>query len=122
MNTHFLMTDVRLEHLLTADVILERLLTADLIFEHLLTTDVILGQFDKFLNRMLIFLLQTCASVGGIMVSIAAFQAADPGSIPGRRNIFLPCSGLSAGHPWNTQTQKCYLGGKPFKKISVTGN
>ena len=51
------MTDVRLEHLLTADVILERLLTADLIFEHLLTTDVILGQFDKFLNRMLIFLL-----------------------------------------------------------------
>ena len=60
------MTDVRLEHLLTADVILERLLTADLIFEHLLTTDVILGQFDKFLNRMLIFLLQACASVGGI--------------------------------------------------------
>ena len=28
-------------------------------------------------------------SVGGIMVSIAAFQAVDPGSIPGRRNIFL---------------------------------
>ena len=27
-------------------------------------------------------------SVGGIMVSIAAFQAVDPGSIPGRRNIF----------------------------------
>ena len=26
--------------------------------------------------------------VGGIMVSIAAFQAVDPGSIPGRRNIF----------------------------------
>jgi hypothetical protein len=24
-------------------------------------------------------------SVGGIMVSIAAFQAVDPGSIPGRR-------------------------------------
>ena len=24
--------------------------------------------------------------VGGIMVSIAAFQAVDPGSIPGRRN------------------------------------
>ena len=87
MNTHFLMTDVRLEHLLTADVILERLLTADLIFEHLLTTDVILGQFDKFLNRMLIFLLHACASVGGIMVSIAAFQAVDPGSIPGRRNF-----------------------------------
>ena len=83
------MTDVRLEHLLTADVILERLLTADLIFEHLLTTDVILGQFDKFLNRMLIFFLQACASVGGIMVSIAAFQAVDPGSIPGRRIFFV---------------------------------
>ena len=27
--------------------------------------------------------------VGGIMVSIAAFQAVDPGSIPGRRNFFL---------------------------------
>ena len=25
--------------------------------------------------------------VGGIMVSIAAFQAVDPGSIPGRRNV-----------------------------------
>ena len=29
-------------------------------------------------------------SVGGIMVSIAAFQAVDPGSIPGRRSsIFM---------------------------------
>ena len=27
-------------------------------------------------------------SVGGIMVSIAAFQAVDPGSIPGRRRSF----------------------------------
>ena len=27
-------------------------------------------------------------SVGGIMVSIAAFQAVDPGSIPGRRSTF----------------------------------
>ena len=26
--------------------------------------------------------------VGGIMVSIAAFQAVDPGSIPGRRILF----------------------------------
>ncbi len=26
-------------------------------------------------------------SVGGIVVSIAAFQAVDPGSIPGRRNF-----------------------------------
>ena len=27
-------------------------------------------------------------SVGGIVVSIAAFQAVDPGSIPGRRIVF----------------------------------
>lgn len=27
-------------------------------------------------------------SVGGIVVSIAAFQAVDPGSIPGRRMFF----------------------------------
>ena len=38
-------------------------------------------------------------SVGGIMVSIAAFQAVDPGSIPGRRNIFG--SGLKGkGRRW----------------------
>ena len=29
-------------------------------------------------------------SIGGIMVSIAAFQAVDPGSIPGRRTNFIP--------------------------------
>ena len=28
-------------------------------------------------------------SVGGIVVSIAAFQAVDPGSIPGHRRLFL---------------------------------
>ena len=27
--------------------------------------------------------------VGGIVVSIAAFQAVDPGSIPGRRNVLI---------------------------------
>ena len=32
--------------------------------------------------------LVACTSVGGIMVSIAAFQAVDPGSIPGRRIFF----------------------------------
>ena len=31
-------------------------------------------------------------SVGGIMVSIAAFQAVDPGSIPGRRMFLLAWS------------------------------
>ena len=29
------------------------------------------------------------ASVGGVMVSIVAFQAIDPGSIPGQRSFFL---------------------------------
>jgi hypothetical protein len=29
------------------------------------------------------------SSVGGIVVSIAAFQAVDPGSIPGRRSNFI---------------------------------
>lgn len=41
-----------------------------------------------------------CSSVGGIMVSIAAFQAVDPGSIPGRRSflfcLFCPCGLLPA--------------------------
>ena len=29
------------------------------------------------------------SSVGGVMVSIVAFQAMDPGSIPGRRTLFF---------------------------------
>ena len=36
---------------------------------------------NKFIQVILV-------SVGGIMVSIAAFQAVDPGSIPGRRICF----------------------------------
>ena len=42
------------------------------------------------------YLLNTLqGGVGGIMVSIAAFQAVDPGSIPGRRNFLTlaPSSG-----------------------------
>ena len=35
------------------------------------------------------WLAQSQGSVGGIMVSIAAFQAVDPGSIPGRRRSFV---------------------------------
>ena len=46
------------------------------------------GQFDNFANTPPTFLTLELRSVGGIMVSIAAFQAVDPGSIPGRRNIF----------------------------------
>ena len=30
-------------------------------------------------------------SVAGVMVSIVAFQAVDPGSIPGRRSFFFCC-------------------------------
>ena len=56
------------------------------------------------------------------MVSIAAFQAVDPGSIPGRRNIFLVCSELSASHFLRIRTQKCFPGENLFKKFSVTGN
>ena len=41
------------------------------------------------LNVMEILLFTWYTSVGGIMVSIAAFQAVDPGSIPGRRILFL---------------------------------
>ena len=35
--------------------------------------------------------------VGGIMVSIAAFQAVDPGSIPGRRSYFLLLTFIERG-------------------------
>ena len=36
-----------------------------------------------------IYHFQIRNSVGGIVVSIAAFQAVDPGSIPGQRRDFL---------------------------------
>ena len=39
------------------------------------------------LNHCCAFLPQD--GVGGIMVSIAAFQAVDPGSIPGRRSVLF---------------------------------
>ena len=52
---------------------------------------------------MEILSLVTCTSVGGIMVSIAAFQAVDPGSIPGRRNFFL----LSVLEPGLLGTSGC---------------
>ena len=39
-------------------------------------------------------LAKQSTSVGGIMVSIAAFQAVDPGSIPGRRNFLDPIGSL----------------------------
>ena len=46
-------------------------------------------QFDEMPYGMQIQSPFVYASVGGIMVSIAAFQAVDPGSIPGRRKFFF---------------------------------
>ena len=37
---------------------------------------------------LILFLLRIASSVGGVKVSIVAFQAIDPGSIPGRRTSF----------------------------------
>ena len=42
-----------------------------------------LSDFTK--NQRYLSVLSPHQSVGGIVVSIAAFQAVDPGSIPGRR-------------------------------------
>ena len=48
------------------------------------------GPLSKILGEV----LSNCSrnelipSVGGVMVSIDAFQALDPGSIPGHRNLF----------------------------------
>ena len=55
-------------------------------------------------------------SVGGIMVSIAAFQAVDPGSIPGRRKTFVASVHLLI----YIQELGQYPHGE--KNISVTGN
>ena len=43
----------------------------------------------------IIYLMPLLTSVGGVMVSIDAFQALDPGSIPGHRNFFTLTKG-----PW----------------------
>ena len=42
----------------------------------------------SFSYEMPIFNHRLQLSVGGIVVSIAAFQAVDPGSIPGQRKLF----------------------------------
>ena len=44
--------------------------------------------------------------VGGIMVSIAAFQAVDPGSIPGRRNFWSWISGCLVRFKLHWQSEK----------------
>ena len=57
--------------------------------------------------------------VGGIMVSIAAFQAVDPGSIPGRRNIFVLLLGSQASKLCNRIWPNIWIS---KQKFSVTGN
>ena len=49
----------------------------------------VLSRFHK--NQYYFSVLLLHQSVGGIVVSIAAFQAVDPGSIPGRRKIYFFC-------------------------------
>ena len=46
-------------------------------------------------NIMVLKATQTSWSVGGVMVSIAAFQAVDLGSIPGQRTFFSFCIWLA---------------------------
>ncbi len=45
-------------------------------------------------------------SVGGIVVSIAAFQAVDPGLIPGRRSFVLQVLKTESYHEF--ESQSCY--------------
>ena len=54
---------------------------------------------------------QTARGVGGVMVSIVAFQAVDPGSIPGqrRRPFFLSLV------PAFASCQDCFDEGRPFE-------
>ena len=47
------------------------------------------NMFHLNFNIKTLNLVMLVPSVGGIAVSIAAFQAVDPGSTPGHRNYFL---------------------------------
>ena len=40
-------------------------------------------------NKPSIIMFHSCKSVGGVKVSIVAFQVIDPGSIPGQRNYYF---------------------------------
>ena len=42
--------------------------------------------------------LRSVKGVAGVMVSIVAFQAVDPGSIPGPRRLFALCGGGEMGN------------------------
>ena len=56
-------------------------------------TNCVLNDIASFVDQGR-FLDIIIGSFGGIMVSIAAFQAVDPGSIPGRRRILFVLSAL----------------------------
>ena len=49
------------------------------------TDAILLFSFNIYTLNLVVLI----SSVGGIAVSIAAFQAVDPGSTPGHRNHFL---------------------------------
>ena len=55
--------------------------------------------------------------VGGIMVSIAAFQAVDPGLIPGRRIFWLVLSAEGQSHSHNQASGSRRRGGRVVKAL-----
>ena len=44
--------------------------------------------FNNWIEEEIFIFYRIGKSVGGVMVSMVAFQAVDPGSIPGRRTFF----------------------------------
>ena len=56
-----------------------------LTFQESLKTELYLSMHQVFKR----FCSNQALSVGGVMVSIDAFQALDPGSIPGHRTFFI---------------------------------
>ena len=61
------------------------------------------------------FYMLSTTSVGGVMVSIDAFQALDPGSIPGHRKFFTLTKG-----PWQLTTSS--TGHEVAKEIFFESN
>ena len=58
----------------------------------------------------------------GIVVSIAAFQAVDPGSIPGRRNIFSTSGRPQQEEKHHFDIPKSIFNSWCPKRVSDTGN
>ena len=44
--------------------------------------------FNNWIEEEILIFYRIDKSVGGVMVSMVAFQAVDPGSIPGRRTFW----------------------------------